>query len=81
MGARLFGRRLHPAHARREFQRAEFAIPVADQRIATDLLVNDDRAVTLLEKLGKIRVLADARTKTGSIAACGVYPLLCLYAM
>ena len=46
----------------------------------TDVVVNYDPAMTILERLGKIRVLTDTRTQSGCIAAYGgLYPSLCLY--
>jgi NitT/TauT family transport system substrate-binding protein len=58
------------------------SVLAAVERKVVDLIVNDDPVMTILERLGKIRVLTDTRTEAGCIAAFGgPYPLLCLYAL
>ena len=53
---------------------------LAVERKLVDVVVNYDPAMTILERLGKIRVLTDTRTQSGCIAAYGgLYPSLCLY--
>ncbi len=54
----------------------------AVERKIVDLVVDTDPVMTLLERIGKIRVTIDTRTEAGCIAAYGGrYPMLCLYAL
>ena len=58
------------------------SVLTAMERKSVDVLVADDPVITILERLGKIRILTDTRTEAGCIAAYGGrYPLLCLYAL